>query len=132
MSIEAGLYSALVGDGVVAANVGTRVYPETIPQEAVLPAIAYQVVAGQQKTAVGGGRQPGLSTATVQVTITAEAYSTAKEVEAAIRAWFPFRGFLGGRVEVFSGVIRSVVDGYGAQIESPTVRLDLWFLYSDP
>lgn len=130
MSIEAGLYAALIAADRVAGLVGDRVYPEAIPQEAALPAIAYQRVAGASVDGIGGGT--GIANATIQVTITASEYRTAKEIAGVIRGWFPFRGFLGGIVEVYQGRIRSEVDGYGAQVESPTVRLDLWFLYSDP
>ena len=129
-AIEVGVYKALLADPVVVGQVSDRVFAGYVPQTASLPAIAYQTISGQQAGAVGGGL--GTSNATIQVAITAGDYTTAKTIAEAIRAWFPFRGFLGGRCEVFQGVIRGEFDGYDQQIESPTVRLDLWFLYSDP
>lgn len=41
MSAETTLVSALTGDAAVSARVGTRIYPDVIPQEQAVPAIAY-------------------------------------------------------------------------------------------
>ena len=46
MAIEAGLYAHLVGSAGVTALVATRVYPLLVPQDATLPAIAYQRISG--------------------------------------------------------------------------------------
>lgn len=41
MSAETDLYSALSGDAALAAVVGTRIYPDAVPQEQVGACIAY-------------------------------------------------------------------------------------------
>lgn len=41
---ESDLYSDLVGDAGVGALVGTRVYPNVLPEDVTLPAIAYRTV----------------------------------------------------------------------------------------
>jgi hypothetical protein len=129
-TIEEGLYAALTNtSGRVYGLVGTRVYPLTIPQEATLPAISYQRVSGPREPAHDGAM--GIAQARIQVTITAEAYRTAKDVATSIRDLFPFQGILGGLVDVFVGEVENEVDGYGAQIEAPTVRMDLWFMYAE-
>lgn len=128
-TIEAGLWSALTGSARVAGLVSDRVFPEVIPQDATLPAVAYQRVSGPRGTFHGGAT--GMAQARIQLTITAETYSAAKEVAAAVRDLFPFRGELGGLVNVHVARLENEVDGYGPQIEAPTVRLDLWFLYSE-
>jgi len=127
--LEAGLYAALTGAARVAGLVSERVYPEVIPQEATLPAMAYQRVSGLRGHYHGGGL--GLARGRIQLTIVAETYSEAKEVAGAVRDLFPYRGELGGLVNVFAGWVENEVDGYGPLIEAPTVRLDLWFLYSE-
>ena len=129
MAIEAALYTELTGDERVGALVGDRVYPETIPQEAAFPAIAYQKVSGFPMGSHGG--RLNLSEAVIQVTISAEDYKAAKEIANLIKLWFPFRGILGDSVDVYSSRIQVEVDGFGPQIEAPTVRLDLWFLHSE-
>lgn len=128
-AIEAALYSHLTGNERIAALVGDRVYPETIPQEAPFPAIAYQKVSGFPM-GVHSGRL-NLSESVIQVTISASDYADAKEIANLIKLWFPFRGFLGNLVEIYSSRVQVEVDGYGPQIEAPTVRLDLWFLHSE-
>lgn len=129
-TIEEGLYSALTEDsGRVYGLVGERVYPLVIPQDSDLPAIAYQRVSGPRSVAHGGSL--GAAEARIQLTITAAAYSTAKAIAAAARDLFPFVGILGGLVTVFDSLVENEIDGYGTQIEAPTVRLDLWFLYSE-
>jgi hypothetical protein len=128
-TIEEGLYAALTGNARVAGLVGERVYPEVIPQEAALPAMAYQRVSGPRPVGHGGGL--GMGEARIQLTITAETYREAKAAAAAVRDLFPFVGELGGLVEVFAGLLENEIDGYGALIEAPTVRLDLWFLYGE-
>lgn len=128
-TIEEGLYAALSGYGPVTNLVGSRIYPMVIPQEAALPAIAYQRVSGPRLFGHGGSQ--GTAAARIQVVVTAEEYRTTKSIVTAIRDLFPFRGTLGGLVEVFLGVIDNEVDGYGPQVEAATVRVDLWFLYAE-
>lgn len=113
----------------MAGQVADRVYPEVIPQDVSLPALAYQRVSGARPMAHGG--KLGIAEARIQVTIAAESYRAAKAIAAGVRDLFPMRGILGGLVTVHSGYIENEIDGYGPQIEAATVRLDLWFLYSE-
>lgn len=79
--IGAIIYQALASNAAVAALVGTRIYPETAPNEADLPLIVYTV-----RTADGlDGNAPMM-----RCTITANCYAatdaSAESVGAAIRA----------------------------------------------
>lgn len=129
-TIEEGLYAALVGDGYIGGLVSTRVYPMVAPQEAALPLVVYQRVSGPRHQHHDG--PAGLAEARIQLTITAETYSSAKSVASGIRdVLVGFRGVLGGKVDVHEARIENEVDGYGLAIEAPTVRLDVWCLYSE-
>ena len=44
MGIEAGIYSRLSGSTAITALVGTRVYPQAVPQGASYPNVAFSVV----------------------------------------------------------------------------------------
>ena len=127
--LEAGVYAHLSNADRVAGLVSTRIYPEVIPQTAELPAMAYQRVSGPRDHYHNGAA--GMARARIQLTIVAETYTAAKGVAAAVRDLFPFRGELGGLVEVYSAWVENEVDGWGPLIEGPTVRLDLWFLYAE-
>jgi hypothetical protein len=61
----------------------------------------------------------------------ADDYAEAKALAGAVRDLFPFRGELGGLVNVHGSWVENEIDGWGPLIEAPTVRLDLWFLYSE-
>ena len=129
-TIEEGLYAALADTGGrIYGLVEDRIYPAVIPQEADLPAMAYQRVSANRTPGHGG--TVGLAEGRIQVTISADEYRTAKAVAEAMREIFPFRGILGGLVQVYAGWVENEVDGYGPQIEAPTVRLDLWFMYAE-
>lgn len=129
-TIEEALYAALAAAPGVAGLVGDRIYPMAIPQEATTPAIAYQRVSGQRPMAHSLGGL-GVAMARIQLTITAAEYRNVKAVCTAIRDLFPFRGILGGLVEVYGGRVENEVDGWGSAVEMPTTRIDLWFLYSE-
>ena len=128
--IERALYAALTGWPYLSELSGDRVFPLVIPNDAALPAVAYQKTSGARL--LGHCGPTGHATARIQVTIQAEQYSEAKEIAAGIRdLLFGFRGTLGGVCEVFSCALESEVDGYGPQIEAPTVRLDLVFYHRE-
>ncbi|PRP71502.1 hypothetical protein BUE93_05750 [Chromobacterium amazonense] len=67
----------------VAALVGDRVYPVELPDEPVLPAVAYQVISERPKR--GGKRLPGVRSSSLQLSIVAADYDAAYAVAWAIR-----------------------------------------------
>ena len=54
MSLETGIYSVLTSDGTVSGLVGTRVYPDIMPQGVTYPAITYQRVSTVRTAMLSG------------------------------------------------------------------------------
>lgn len=54
MGIEAAIHGKLTGHATVAALVGTRVYPQIIPQTAALPCLTYRQVTGRHARHMAG------------------------------------------------------------------------------
>ncbi|MBP4051998.1 DUF3168 domain-containing protein [Chromobacterium violaceum] len=81
----------------VAALVGDRVYPVELPDEPVLPAVAYQVIGERPRR--GGKRIPGLRSSSLQLSIVAADYDAAYAVAWAVRRQLEgWRGEVGGLV----------------------------------
>ena len=130
MNLEEGIYTELSTDSGVTAIAGTRGYPLVIPQDASLPAWAYQRISGPRVLAHDG--PTGLAQARVQFTCTAGSYDEAKSLANAIRgALDGFKGMLGGGVFVGYAHVENEIDGYQSASSLVTVRLDVNFLYKE-
>lgn len=135
MDFEEALYAALVADGRVGALVSTRVYPQVIPQDVDLPAIAYQKISGPRWTSHDGAL--GLVATRMQLTCTAESYADAKAVFHAVRELLSgFRGMLGASatapgVWVVRSALDNEIDGYNLATGRQTVRCDLNVIYRE-
>ena len=128
--LEQGLYAHLIGWEWVSGLTGDRVFPVVIPEDADLPAVAYQRISGPRLLAHDG--PTGLAEGRVQVTVVGRSYAEAKEIGAGIRHLLDgWRGILGGACEVFSCRVENEVDGWGDPIEANTLRLDLYFHYRE-
>ena len=128
-TIEAAQYAYLVADADLAALVGTRLYPLLIPQEAALPAVAYQRISGPRILAHDG--PTGAAEARIQYTITGASYSSAKAVAAAIRR--AVDGYAGQMADVTVEVahVLNELDSFEFDILGYPVRLDVRFLYRE-
>lgn len=71
MSAETQLYSTMTAAAGVTALVGQRVYPDVIPQESDLPAIAYQRTGTEFQNTIHGGSPLGQTT-TLEIMCVAE------------------------------------------------------------
>lgn len=119
---QTALVSLLKNNAGVAALVGTRIYPNVIPQTAALPAIAYQTISSMKGYTHGGpeaGKEPY-----VQLTIEASSYSSVQAVSAACENclsgyWGPAGG---GRFE--SIFLENEFDGYNLDTANHTRRQD--------
>lgn len=78
------VYSVLTADSAVAALVGTRVHPDTLPQSPTLPACATQVVGERTIDTLAGPTE--LRLATVQVDCYALAFDDVQGVADAVNA----------------------------------------------
>ncbi len=126
MIIEEALAYHLLNDAVVSALAGDRGYPQVIPQEAALPAWAYQRISGPRLLAHDG--PTGLASPRFQITCTGNTYGEAKGLCNAIRvALDGYKGLMGGAsgVQVESAGVENEIDGYNQATGKQTVRLDL-------
>lgn len=83
--LEEAVYAILVEDAAVGALVGTRVYPQRIPQDVELPAVAYSRISTRRAQRHGGtGEGRRLARARVQVNCEAGSYGQAKALASAV------------------------------------------------
>ena len=95
MNLEDAIYSQLVGDATIGAAVGTRVFPDVIPEDAALPAIAYQRISTPRLYSMSG--PSGLAWPRFQFTMKATLYATAQALANALRASLSdYKGVMGG------------------------------------
>jgi hypothetical protein len=129
MALESDLYAALIADATLAGIIDGRVYPQLIPQDSDLPALAYQRISGQADTVHAGDN--GFRRARIQITATAATYSQAKQLQDALTtALHGINGALGGGSTLVQYCkLSNVIDGYGTNARQQTVRLDFSIFY---
>lgn len=127
MILGDGLYAHLSG----VLSVGDRVYPLTLPQGAVLPAVVYQLVGGEGPLHSHGDAHDGSSAGTsfqrsrVQLACWAESARAAEllaaEVESAVD------GFTGtwGAVPIASALVDTATDDWRPDVERYRRLLDV-------
>lgn len=129
MSLETGLVSELQNAPQIAGLIGTRVYPLVVPQDATLPAIAYQLITGRGIIAHDG--PTSLSNKRIQLACVGSTYAAAADLANTVAAHFRgFKGQLGtGGPQVEFGEDANQVDGRPDENPSGYVRyLDITFL----
>lgn len=112
------------------AGLAPGVFPLLIPIDADLPAFCYQTIFDQETMAHDGGT--GTRQARIQVTCTATTYAAAKALANAVDA--ALRGYQAAAVadmalEVESGKVENIRDGYNQTTKTATVRLDWSAIY---
>lgn len=128
MTIESALYTHLTNDSNVTELVGTRIYPLVVPQDADLPAIAYQRISGPRTHTHDGATNPAW--ARLQLTMVATRYSGAKALAEVVRQSLDgLAGSLGGvRAAV---TLDNEVDDWAATFDAPIVRQDYGIWYEE-
>ena len=117
MLIEQGLEAFL------AAVTAVAVYPNVIPQDAALPAVAYQRISGPRMHEHAG--PAGLANPRFQLTCLAATYAAAKGLATACRlALDDYRGMM-GTVTVTACQCENEADGYSEVTRRHNVRLDV-------
>jgi hypothetical protein len=132
MNIEEAIYSKLTGDAGVSALVSTRVYPNVVPQDIAMPAVAYQRISTVRDMAHDGPL--GIAHARFQFTISASSYSSARNVANAIRAAVDgVSGTWGGEggVVIEASWVENEVDGYNQAGEEQVVRMDVLVIHQE-
>lgn len=66
LGIEPGLVAFLKSSSAVADLIGDRIYPDNLPKELILPAVAYQMLSPQKRIRLSQGRST-LPTSTFQL-----------------------------------------------------------------
>lgn len=132
MIYEQALVTELEATSAITDLVGTRIYPNVIPEDADLPAMAYQRISGARTQFHDGS--VFWDEARVQFTIRAATYASAKSVIAAMKN--KLGGFMGtmggvGGVPVHETSIGNDLDGYDQEAGYYTVRLDIRSLYKE-
>jgi len=128
VNIEEALYSKLVSD----AGVSTRIYPNVVPQDIALPAVAYQRISTVRDMAHDGPL--GIAHVRFQLTISAASYTSARAVANAIRtALDGFSGLMGGvgGVTVEASFVENDSDGYNQAGGEQVVRLDVLIIHQE-
>ena len=82
-SIEGALVAILEGDATVNSLVGTKIFPNKVPQGTAMPAITYQQISGPRDHVMAG--PTGLVDARYQFNCWSDKYAQAKEVFEAVR-----------------------------------------------
>lgn len=117
MSIEVAIRSRLANFAGLSTLVSTRIYPLFIPENATLPAIAYEVISSERESAMGS--DIGTSHFRIQLTIFADKYNetgqlldVAKQTRLALQR---FSGTVEG-VNICNIFIENDLDLYGENV----------------
>jgi len=129
VTIEEGLYSKLAADSGVSALVSTRIYPLLVPQDASLPAIAYQRISGPRDHAHDGAT--GLALARVQVTCLGSSYDETKDVSEAVRAAIDGGAGTWGSTTVGACLLENERDEWATPFDKSTVQMDFMIWYQE-
>ena len=132
MNIEEALYNKLSTTSGVTTICSTRIYPNVIPQDAAMPAVAYQRISTVRDMAHDG--PTGMAHARFQFTCSAALYSTARSLANAIRvALDGFSGTMGGAggVAVEASFVENDSDGYNQAGGEYVVRLDVRIIHHE-
>ena len=122
MSVKPALYSMITGDAGIAALIGDRFYPDVIPQDAPLPACAYQTITTARDYSHDG--QTSLAEPRIQITISALSRASAEAVAEALRTLLSgYRGEIDGTT-IGSIFLENEYDGYNLDSGIITVRQD--------
>jgi len=132
MSLETSLVTAISADPLLSGRIGSRIYPLVVPQDATLPAIAYQVITGSGILAHDG--PTSLNNKRVQFACVGATYAAAADLADALAALLRgFKGQLGSagvQVEFAEDVNQH--DGFVDEQPAGYVRyLDVMFLHKD-
>jgi hypothetical protein len=126
MVIEEAVVYHAQNDGDVAAIIATRIYPNVIPQDADLPALAYQVISRPGLMAHDG--PPGYAWPRFQFTAQADDYDQVVDLMNKLRVAFDgFKGLMGGvgGVQVEGAFVKDVRDDHQFSTSRETRRLDV-------
>lgn len=127
--IEEAITSLLTGNAAVNILIGMRLYPVKIPQDAALPAVAYQLIsAGREYTQDGPS---SLARPVIGFTIDSRSIDEARTVGAAIRT--ALNGYHGtiGTVKIGFISLQNEFEGYNLGSDINIVRQDYQIIWKE-
>lgn len=132
MQLHEAFVKHLTEHPLVSGLIGSRLYPQLIPENAVMPAMAYQVVSLTDDPLAHDGAI-GIVTRTYQFTCQADRYNETQAMTAALRnALHGFSGQMGGDGGVEISVCQFVSMDDGEAIEGVSItRCDYKFIYME-
>lgn len=129
MSIKPALWSMITTNPAVSALIGTRLYPDSIPQDAPLPAVAYQTVSTSRGYTQDG--PDGIAEPRIQFTVDAPTRAQAEDVAAALKNLLSgYRGKISGKT-IGAIFLENEYDGYNLSSETVVVRQDYRISYTE-
>lgn len=120
--IEVAVFTILSEDPEVNALVGARIFPQPIPQDAPLPAIAYSRISTRRVRSHGGPSK--LARPRFQFVVSANAYAEAKTVSAAVRSALDGLKEEVDGLEVQGAWLDNDADEYGDDGQLRSIRMD--------
>jgi hypothetical protein len=129
MLIEEALKTLITTDSRFISVIGANLYPLIIPEDAKLPAIAFQEITSKFSIRHDG---PGdLVTTQIQFTIEGDSYRSAKIAAKTVRSIIDgYRGIVDG-IKIGGIFCENEYDGYSENSELRTVRQDYQIEYSE-
>lgn len=116
--------TALVGSGTAA-----RIYPNVVPQDAALPAMAYQRISALRRATHGA--PASLARPRIQLTMLSESYSQVKSLAAAVREALDGYQGTAANVKVGAALVEDETDEYGSSNNLHVVRQDYMIWHSE-
>lgn len=126
-TIEAGMVTYLEATSGVTSLVSKRIYPMKMPQNATLPALVYQRIAGPREVTHSG--RAGLARAVFSFSCWAQTYSAAKTLAAAVVAAFDgYSGAMGTSTDTDATVINELdLEDDEVNLFRTVVDVALWY-----
>ncbi|CAK0778999.1 conserved hypothetical protein [Gammaproteobacteria bacterium] len=128
--IEEAIYSLLTGDAGIAAVVSTRVYPVTLPQNAVLPAIAFTRISTSRALTHDGSTQ--IAESSFQISCFHTNVKSAKTLAGLVRAKLHgYKGTVGSDVIQVTEVVDEGPDIWEPDLEEYQIPLEVVFSHKE-
>ena len=123
MSIESALRTFLLDDATVAGLVGTRIYPQILPQNPTYPALSFQRVSAVRLRALDG--VVGVAQARFQIDCWALTYAQCRALASAVRVRLDgYRGDMDG-IHVGATTLENDQDIYEDDVTGYRASLDV-------
>jgi Protein of unknown function (DUF3168) len=108
----------LKGDAGVVALIGARVYPSKLPQNTVMPAIAYECVGANELTPIDASAGQQIVQTRIQINCMAKGYDQVKTLQEAVRLACLYKSGVIGGYRVLS-ITRSTI---GSDLRDDSLR----------